>query len=133
MLKASGAAKQVQSTFQTLPGIAAQTAAAFANIVNAANAQAGKAPILVVPVTPHAADGIFTRPHINLIAERGPEAIIPLSGATGGAITVNAPITINGASAEHGDLTAILTEHARTIAREVQRIMAIEYEQAAVV
>jgi hypothetical protein len=28
MLKASGAAKQVQLTFQTLPGIAAQTAAA---------------------------------------------------------------------------------------------------------
>jgi hypothetical protein len=85
----------------------------------------------VVPLTPHATGGIFTRPHIGLVAERGPEAIIPLGG--GGAITVNAPITINGSAAEHGDLTAILTEHAQAIAREVQRILAIQYEQEAVV
>jgi hypothetical protein len=36
-------------------------------------------------------------------------------------------------SGPRGDLTAILTEHARTIAREAQRILAIEYEQAALV
>jgi hypothetical protein len=87
-----------------------------------------------VPVTPHAAGGIFTRPHIGLIAEHGPEAIIPLNKpGTFGSIMVNAPITSNGAVGEHGDLTAILTEHARAITREVQRMLAIEYEQAAVV
>jgi hypothetical protein len=67
-----------------------------------------------------------------LAAEKGPEAIIPLNkpGGFGHSVTVNAPITINGPAAEHGDLSAILTEHARAIAREVQRILAIEYEQA---
>jgi hypothetical protein len=87
-----------------------------------------------VPVTPHATGGIFTRPHIGLIAERGPEANIPLNKpGSFGAISVNAPITINGPASEHGDLRAILTEHAPTIAREVLRILAIECEQAAVV
>lgn len=30
-------------------------------------------------ITPHAAGGILTRPHLGLVAEAGPEAIIPLS------------------------------------------------------
>jgi hypothetical protein len=50
-----------------------------------------------------------TRPHIGLVAEKGPEAIIPLnktSGASGASVTVNAPITINGAAGEHADLSA---------------------------
>jgi hypothetical protein len=49
-----------------------------------------------------------------------------------GGIRFNAPITINGAT-EHGDLSALLAEHARTPAREVQKVLAIEAEQAAVV
>jgi len=47
--------------------------------------------------TPHAAGGMFSRPHIGLVAEQRPEAIIPLkkaSGAFGPSITVTAPITI---------------------------------------
>jgi len=76
-----------------------------------------------------------TGPHIGLIAERGPEAIIPLGhkpGTFGAGITVNAPITINGPASEHGDLTAILTEHARTLAREVAWVLQIESEQVVV-
>jgi tape measure domain-containing protein len=46
------------------------------------------------PVTPHQHGGIFSRPHLGLVAERGPEAIIPLakglshglSGVLGGAM-----------------------------------------------
>jgi|SRR6516162_3095774 hypothetical protein len=79
---------------------------------------------------------IFTRPHIGLVAEKGPEAIIPLNKPGGfglPSVTVNAPITINGAAAGHADLSAILAEHARAIAYEVQRVLQIEYEQAAVV
>ena len=86
--------------------------------------------------TPHAAGGMFSRPHIGLVAERGPEAIIPLNKPGGfglPSVTVNAPITINGAAAGHADLSAILAEHARAIAYEVQRVLQIEYEQAAVV
>lgn len=30
-------------------------------------------------VTPHAAGGVFTQPHVGLVAEAGPEAIIPLN------------------------------------------------------
>lgn len=32
------------------------------------------------PAVPHAAGGIFSSPHLGLVAEAGPEAIIPLSG-----------------------------------------------------
>ena len=48
-------------------------------------------------------------------------------------VTVNAPITINGAATEHTNLSAILAEHAWAIAYEVQRLLQMEYEQAAVV
>jgi hypothetical protein len=48
-------------------------------------------------------------------------------------ITVNAPITINGPVADQGNLTEILDEHAREIARQVKRAFEIEYEQEAVV
>jgi hypothetical protein len=140
---------------------------------------------------PHQLGGIFTRPHIGLVAERGPEAIIPLAkiasglvpgrgletigpiskvasqlipkdairetlllakagadnsivqlnapvgktiGAPGHTINVSAPVTINGPSPEQeGNLSAILAEHAHTIAREVLPALAIEYEQQAVV
>jgi hypothetical protein len=73
-----------------------------------------------------------------LIGEAGPEAIIPLKKGSGdllgGAITVNAPITINGlAGGGQSDLGAILSGHARTIAREEQRVLEIQFEQQAVV
>jgi hypothetical protein len=81
--------------------------------------------------------GIVTRPHVGLVGEAGPEAIIPLKKGGGGllgGITVNAPISINGlAGGAPSDLGAILAEHARTIAREVQRVLAIQFEQEAVV
>jgi hypothetical protein len=38
---------------------------------------------------------------------------------------INAPITMNGPVADQGNLTAILAEHARTIAREVQRVLGV--------
>ena len=50
-----------------------------------------------------------------------------------GGITVYAPITINGPVADQGNLTTILAEHAREIARQVKQVLAIEYEQDAVV
>jgi hypothetical protein len=54
-------------------------------------------------------------------------------GGFGHTINVSAPITINGTASEHGSLSAVLAEHARAIAYEVQRVLAIEYEQSTVV
>ena len=85
---------------------------------------------------PHQAGGIFTRPHVGLVAEKGPEAIIPLSKTGGGllgGVTVNAPITISGPVADSGNLAAILAEHARERARQVRRTLEIEYETEAIV
>jgi hypothetical protein len=64
--------------------------------------------------------GIFTRAHIGLIAERGPEANIPLSkpGGFSASSAVHASITINGPTADQGNLTVIPGEHAREIARQ---------------
>ncbi|MBO8136805.1 MAG: phage tail tape measure protein [Desulfotomaculum sp.] len=75
-------------------------------------------PMAMKGVTPHATGGIFNSPHIGMVAEAGPEAIIPLDGSprsmslwekTGeligagrGGITINvnfAPV-INGAGPE---------------------------------
>jgi hypothetical protein len=81
---------------------------------------------------PHQRGGIAIRPHIGLVGDAGPEATIPLKKGGGGllaAIRVNAPITINGAVTEGHNLSAILTEHAWTIAREVQRVLEIQFEQ----
>ena len=89
--------------------------------------------------TPHQHGGIVLRPHVGLVGEAGPEAIIPLGRAAGvlghmlGGVTVNAPITIGAEATEHANLSAILAEHAREIAREVQRVLQLEAEQAAVV
>jgi hypothetical protein len=57
-------------------------------------------------------------------AKPGPEGIIPLKKGGGGllgGVTVNAPITINGPVSDSGNLAAILSEHAREIARQVSR------------
>jgi hypothetical protein len=90
-----------------------------------------------VPIAPHQKGGIAIRPHIGLIGEAGPEAIMPLDkakpGLLGGSVTINAPITISGPVADSGNLAAVLSEHVHAIAREVQRILQIEYEQEAVV
>ena len=92
---------------------------------------------LAIPLapTPHQHGGIVIRPHVGLLGEAGPEAIIPLkkAGGFGNTINISAPVTVNGITGGQSDLGAILAEHAREIAREVQRILAIEYEQAAVV
>jgi hypothetical protein len=94
------------------------------------------APVPSGPPAPHAKGGIVIRPHVGLVGEAGPEAIIPLKKGGGGmlgGVTVNAPITINGPVADQGNLAEILTEHAREIARQVKRALEIEYEQEAVV
>jgi len=91
--------------------------------------------IPLAPIAPHQHGGIAIRPHVGLVGEAGPEAIIPLkkAGAFGASITVNAPITVNGITGGQSDLGAILGEHAREIAREMQRVLTIEYENQAVV
>jgi hypothetical protein len=81
---------------------------------------------------PHQRGGIAIRPHIGLVGEAGPEAIIPRKKGGGGLLTavrVDAPTTIDGAVTEGDNLSAILTEHAWTIAREVQRVLEIQFEQ----
>jgi hypothetical protein len=55
------------------------------------------------------------------------------SGTVRSSVTVNAAKRINGPTTGQTNLSAILAEHARIIAREVQRILQIEYEQEAVV
>jgi hypothetical protein len=37
----------------------------------------------VFGIQPHAKGGLFSRPHVGLVAEAGPEAIIPLNGSSG--------------------------------------------------
>jgi len=101
-------------------------------------------------VKPHALGGIFTTPHIGLIAERGPEAIIPLAKSIGGgllsgglrgalgaglgALHINSSPTIHaGHGTDHAGLAGILEAHARDIAAQVLQILQMEMEQSAVV
>jgi hypothetical protein len=83
--------------------------------------------------------GIFTRPHIGLLAEHGPEAIIPLTGPNRGnglghSFTIHSSPVINvGAGTDIGDLRSVLEEQARTIAQEVRRIIEIDFEREVVV
>jgi hypothetical protein len=71
------------------------------------------------------------------VAERVPEAIIPLSGHSGlGGLTIHSNPVINvgaGSAGDLGDLRSALEEHARAIAREVRRIIEIDFEREAVV
>jgi hypothetical protein len=71
-------------------------------------------------IVPHAAGGIFTTPHIGLIAEAGPEAIIPL-GRGGGLglggdvyVTVNAGIGTDGRSVGQ-QIVQVLQDHRRRV------------------
>jgi hypothetical protein len=85
----------------------------------------------------HAAGGIFSRPHIGLIAEKGPEAIIPLNkpgnGFLGSIHVHSAPVFNVGPGADQGSLTQALSEYARELAYEIKKQFAIEAEQSAVV
>lgn len=120
---------------------AVSAAASSTSAHEAAIATLPKGPGAAVPSSvpaPHAAGGIFTSPHLGLVAEHGPEAIIPLgkggSGGLLGSVTVHSsPVVHVGAGANPGDLRDALKEHARDIAEEVYRIFQIQMEQNAVV
>lgn len=75
-------------------------------------------------VTKHALGGVFTSPHLGLVAEDGPEAIVPLSqphraarvlaaagltGRSGGNTTINHNIVINGATDTAATGRAVVT------------------------
>ena len=101
-------------------------------------------------VKPHALGGIFTTPHIGLIAERGPEAIIPLARSMGrgllsgglggtlgaglGALHINSSPTIHaGHGTNHASIATVLDAHARDIAHQALQILQRQMEQSAVV
>ncbi|HEX4201946.1 MAG TPA: hypothetical protein VHY59_10540 [Chthoniobacterales bacterium] len=83
--------------------------------------------------------GLFTRPHLGLIAERGPELLTPSTGPSRGfglghSFSINSSPVINvGPGTDLGDIKAALEEHARTIAQEVRRIIEIDLEREAIV
>jgi hypothetical protein len=87
----------------------------------------------------HAAGGIFTRPYIGIVAERGPEAIIPFSGSRGfgASLVINSNPTIHvGAGASGGDIGGferVLADHARAIAHEVRRMFELDNERSAAI
>lgn len=74
-----------------------------------------------------------------MIAERGPEATIPLTGPNRGnglehSFTIHSNPVINvGVGTDLGEFGEILTEHARSIAQEVRRIIQIDFEREAVI
>jgi hypothetical protein len=72
--------------------------------------------------------GIFTSPHIGLVAEKWPEAIIPLSkGKNQGLLGGNqcAAYDQRGATGTKANLRALFDDHLQSIVREVQRELAI--------
>lgn len=78
---------------------------------------------LLQPMNLIAAGGFFTRPHIGLVAERGPEAVVPLSRGSGLGhhVTINYSPTIQSGGA--GVLSQLLRNHAEEIANHVQRAL----------
>lgn len=64
----------------------------------------------------HAAGGLFTTPHLGLVAEAGPEAIIPLSDPSRGVPILNAAADVLGVmpETENGTSAAILSSLSRT-------------------
>ena len=128
------AAKIIALPFAGMANSIAQFSAAVGSAMSATSAAEAAAktyshapgaamPSAVPAPTPHASGGIFTRPHIGLVAERGPEAIIPLGrgGGLGHSVTVNAPITVNGGDRS---LESVLSNHAEAIARAVEKALA---------
>lgn len=89
-------------------------------------------------ITPHASGGIFDQPHVGLVAEAGPEAIIPLNrskrsvslwrqagedlGMSGGGtvIHVNYSPVINGAGPE---IEPILQQDKRNLVEQLEAIL----------
>jgi tape measure domain-containing protein len=136
--KATAATNSASSALNRIPMPAGSVASSLNSLASKISSfQMPTLPAIpLAPVAPHQHGGIAIRPHVGLVGEAGPEAIIPLKKGGGGllgSVTVNAPIKINGAAGGGSDLGAILAEHARAIAREVQRVVAIEYENQAVV
>jgi tape measure domain-containing protein len=89
---------------------------------------------------PHALGGLFTRPHIGLVAEKWPELITPLGGPNKGLglgghtfQIHSAPVINVGSGTDLGSIKAALEEHARSLAREVRKIIEIDLEREAVV
>ena len=71
----------IAASIATFGGAAAIGTASVAGAMGSGMALlAGVKAIQPAAIVPHAEGGIFTTPHIGLIAERGPEAIIPLNG-----------------------------------------------------
>jgi hypothetical protein len=100
-------------------------AASIGGAVGGAISNAGS--LLVHAVTPHADGGIVLSPHIGLVGEAGPEAIIPLSRAgnfgLGNAITVN--ITGNNISSSL-DVRGI----ADAVSEEIVRVLRLNQKLA---
>jgi hypothetical protein len=97
-------------------------------------------PATIAAPKPHALGGLFTRPHIGLVAEKWPELITPLGGPNKGLglgghtfQIHSAPVITVGAGTDLGDLKAALEEHARSLAQEVRKIIEIDLEREAVV
>jgi hypothetical protein len=141
-LKIKDAASQTATKMSQLPGYAEAFISKIQSGINSivVTAQAGAVPAVSPPPAKHAAGGIFVRPHLGLIAERGPEAIIPLGGRKGSlggiSFSVQSSPTIHlgaGAGTSIGDVETLLKEHARNIAEEVRRIFEIDSERAAAV
>lgn len=105
-------------------------------------------------VASHARGGIAGFKQLSWLAERGPEAVIPLNrserslellrstasalgarvGGGGHVITLNAPLTVNGASGvDSAEFANALREHAENIVHEIRRVLSIETERQAVV
>lgn len=141
------------SSVSSLGTSASSAAGALKAIGDAAVALAAKVAGISIPTTigpspvpgpppsiakPHALGGIFTRPHLGLIAEKGPEALIPLSGPNAGnglsQFTVHSAPVINiGPGTDIAEFKSALEEHARHIAEEVHRIIQIDFEREAIV
>lgn len=70
----------------------------LAEAIARANSARSVSTIGSIPVIPHADGGIVTSPHVGLVGEAGPEAIIPLDrvGEFGFGKGINVNITING-------------------------------------
>ena len=73
------------------------------------------------PIPAFGAGGIVTKPTLALVGERGPEAIVPLTGhgAGVGGVTITGPIYVQGVQ----DAAGLLVELERIARRRGQRLM----------
>ncbi len=83
----SGVGNELTSAFQSTFHVNGSVAVTLNwNITNptasiSTSISGGTATATISSATPHALGGIFTEPHLGLVAEAGPEAIIPLDGS----------------------------------------------------